>query len=249
MRKVLLVVGGARGIGASVAKLAARRGYDLAISYRERADRAHEVAHDVQASGARALVFKADVRDAEQVRRLFAETQASLGPLDAVVIAAGVTGRASPLAEASPHVLQETIDINVVGSILCAREAVLCMARSRGGHGGGIVFISSGAATLGSAGEFVWYAASKGAIDSLTRGLAIEVAGEGIRVNAVAPGLTLTELHEQSTGEAERATRLAPTVPLARAATSDEIAEPILWLLSDAASYVTGAVVRATGGR
>ncbi|MDB4972419.1 MAG: NAD(P)-dependent oxidoreductase [Myxococcaceae bacterium] len=249
MRKVLLVVGGARGIGASVAQLAARRGYDVAISYRERADRAHALARDLQASGARCFVLQADVRDAAQVRRLFEDTLTTLGAIDAVVIAAGVTGRASPLAEASPQLMQETIDINVVGSLLCAREAVRSMARSRGGHGGGIVFLSSGAATLGSAGEFVWYAASKGAIDSLTRGLAIEVAREGIRVNAVAPGLTLTELHGESTGEPGRAARLAPTVPLGRAATSDEIAEPILWLLSEAASYVTGTVVRAAGGR
>lgn len=249
MRKTLLVIGGGRGIGASVALLAGKRGYDVAVSYRERADRAHEVVREIQRSGARSLALQADVRDPTQVQRLFDETQASLGALDALVIAAGVTGRASTLAEASPQVLQETIDVNVVGTLLCAREAVLRMARSRGGRGGGIVFISSGAATLGSAGEFVWYAASKGAIDSLTRGLAIEVACEGIRVNAVAPGLTLTELHEQSTGEAGRAARLAPTIPLGRAAMAEEIAEPILWLLSGAASYVTGTVLRATGGR
>jgi NAD(P)-dependent dehydrogenase (short-subunit alcohol dehydrogenase family) len=247
--KVMLVVGGARGIGAAVARLAAQRGYDVAISYREQALRAAQVRAQIESAGRRSFAQAADVRDATQVEQLFARTEQKLGALDAVVIAAGITGRASCLADATPEVLQETLDVNVVGSLLCAREAVRRMARSRGGKGGAIVLLSSGAATLGSAGEFVWYAASKGAIDSLTLGLSKEVAGDGIRVNAVAPGLTDTELHALSTGEPGRVARMTPSIPIGRAASPEEIAEPVLWLVSSAASYITGTIVRAAGGR
>jgi NAD(P)-dependent dehydrogenase (short-subunit alcohol dehydrogenase family) len=249
MRKVMVVAGGARGIGACVARLAASRGYDVAIGFRAQRARAEALVEELTAAGARAIAVAFDVRDASAVTRLFAETEASLGPVDALVVAAGITGRAARLADASPEVLKETIDINVIGSLLCAREAVRRMARAGGGRGGAIVFLSSGAATLGSPGEFVWYAASKGAIDSLTLGLSKEAAADGIRVNAVSPGLTETELHALSTGEPNRVARMAPQIPMGRAASPEEVAEPILWLLSDAASYVTGAIIRVAGGR
>lgn len=245
-RRVLLVVGGGRGIGAAVCKLAGQRGYDVAVNYRSRTERAQQVVADVGAAGGRAVALQGDVRSADAMREVFERCSRELGPPDAVVYSAGVTGPGSPLADADPRVMQETLDINVVGALLCCQQAARSMASGRGGS---IVLVSSGAATLGSAGEFVWYAASKGAVDSLTIGLSKELAGAGIRVNAVSPGLTETELHAESTGEPGRIERMAPSIPLGRAATPEEIAEPILWLLSDAASYVTGAIVRAAGGR
>ena len=249
MRRGLLIAGGARGIGAAVARLAADRGYDVAIGYQHETERARALVDTLRTRGATAAAIQADIRDPAQVEALFAGAEQALGRVDALVVTAGITGRSSTLAETPVDVLRETIDLNVMGSLYCAREAVRRMATSRGGRGGAIVLLSSGAATIGSPGEFVWYAASKGAIDSLTLGLSKELARDGVRVNAVAPGLVDTELHARSTGEPGRVERMLPVIPFGRAAAPEEIAEPILWLLSDAASYVSGAIVRAAGGR
>ncbi len=232
-----------------MARLAVDRGYDVAIGYQRETERAQALAAALSARGAHAVAMQTDVRDPARVQELFDAAAGALGRVDALVVAAGITGRASALADAPLEVVRDTIDLNVLGSLYCAREAVRRMARSRGGCGGAIVLVSSGAATLGSPGEFVWYAASKGAIDSLTLGLSKEVARDGVRVNAVAPGLVDTELHARSTGEPGRVARMLPVIPFGRAATPEEIAEPILWLLSDAASYVSGAILRAAGGR
>ena len=182
------------------------------------------------------------------VGALFGAVERAFGPVTGLVNNAGITGRIGPIAEASPETIRDVVEVNVTGAILAAREAVLRMSTARGGAGGAIVNISSGAASLGSPGEYVHYAASKGAIDTFTLGLAREVAREGIRVNAVAPGLVLTDIHAAG-GEPGRAERIAPTIPMGRPGAPEEIAEPILFLLSPAASYITGAVLRVAGGR
>ncbi|HET7545141.1 MAG TPA: SDR family oxidoreductase [Polyangiaceae bacterium] len=246
--RVLLVSGGGRGIGAATCRLAGARGYHVAVNYQRDAASARALAERIRAAGGTAIALQADVRDPEQVERLFAETDARLGRVTAFVNNAGMTGPASPLADASVETLRAVTDLNVFGALLCARAAARCMSKSRGGSGGAIVNVSSGAATLGSPGEWVWYAASKAAVDALTLGLSRELARDGVRVNGVAPGLVDTTLHESS-GVPGRLEKMAPTIPLGRAASPEEIAEAILFLLSEAASYVTGSVLRVAGGR
>lgn len=248
MPGTLLVTGGGRGIGAAVARLGAARGYAVCVNYRSDAVAAEAVVAEIERAGGRALALPADVAREEEVERLFHAVDAELPPLTALVNNAGVTGRVARLEEAAAETIRDVVDLNLLGSIWCARAAVRRMARRYGGAGGAIVNISSGAATLGSPGEYVWYAASKGAIDSLTLGLARENAGEGIRVNAVAPGFVQTEIHAAS-GMPDRLEKVAPTMPIGRAAEPEEIAEAVIWLLSDAASYTTGAVLRVAGGR
>jgi NAD(P)-dependent dehydrogenase (short-subunit alcohol dehydrogenase family) len=244
----LIVTGGGRGIGAAVCRLAGQRGYAVAVNYLQQAEAAEAVARAIVHAGGRAVAIRADVSREAEVERLFTETEGRLGRLTHLVNNAGMTGRAGRLDAVEAATLASVFDLNVMGAFLCARAAVRRMSTLHGGAGGAIVNVSSGAATLGSPGEWVWYAASKAAVDTLTLGLAREVAREGVRVNAVAPGLIDTELHASS-GIEDRLAKLAPTIPMGRAAAVEEVAETILFLLSDAASYVTGAVLRVAGGR
>ena len=244
----VLVTGGSRGIGAAVARLAAARGYDVCINYVSNEEAAEEVVAAVEAEGRKGCAIHADVANPLQVEQLFEQASSALGPITGLVNSAGLTGPAGTLSETTVAAIERVINVNVLGTILCSREALRWMARSAGGEGGAIVNLSSVAAEIGSPGEFVWYAASKGAIDSFTIGLAREVGDDGVRVNAVAPGLIETDIHETA-GKPNRARDLAPGVPMRRSGSAEEAAEPILWLLSEAASYVTGAVIRVSGGR
>ncbi|MHB2167342.1 SDR family oxidoreductase [Alsobacter sp. R-9] len=247
-RPLVLVTGGSRGIGAATAVMAAMRGYDVAVNYRGDRAAAERVVAACRQAGARADLFQGDMAVEADVSRVFAEVDAALGRIDHLVNNAGITGRASRLDEAPADEIRRTIDLNVTGAILAAREAIRRLSPRHGGSGGSIVNLSSAAVWLGAPNDFVWYAASKGAIDSLTIGLSKELGPEGIRVNAVAPGLIETDIHETA-GLGGRIGRLAHMVPLQRGGTADEVAEIILFLMSDAARYVTGATYRVTGGR
>ena len=245
---VALVTGASRGIGAATAKLAAARGFAVGVNYLRDEAAARGVVAEIERAGGRALALRADVAREDDVVRLFAEVDAKLGPLTALVNNAGVCAVQSRVEAMDAKRLAFVFGVNVIGSFLCAREALKRMSTRHGGRGGAIVNLSSGASRLGSPNEFVDYAATKGAIDSFTLGLAREVANEGVRVNAVRAGLVVTDIHA-STGEPERPQRIAPTIPMQRAGTPEEIAESIVWLLSPAASYVTGALLDVTGGR
>jgi NAD(P)-dependent dehydrogenase (short-subunit alcohol dehydrogenase family) len=247
MNGVMLVTGGSRGIGAAVAVLAARNGFDVAVNYREDERAASAIVEAVRSSGVRGLAIKADVAVEADVVRMF-EAVDTFGPLKALVNNAGITGGFARVADLNGPALERMLAVNVTGAILCAREAVRRLSTVWGGDGGSIVNVSSLAAKLGGAGEWVHYAASKGAIQTFTVGLAREVAGEGVRVNAVAAGIVDTEMH-LAAGDPHRAKRTGATVPIGRAATPHEIAEAIVWLTSPAASYVTGTILEAGGGR
>ncbi len=247
-RGTLVITGASRGIGAATARLAAANGYAVAVNYAIARAEAEGVVREIVAAGGIAHAIAGDVSREADVLSVFAEAHETLGPIVGLVNNAGVTGGSARVVEVSADQLERTLAVNVTGSFLCAREAVRRMAHSRGGDGGAIVNVSSIAARLGGAGEWVHYAASKGAIDSFTRGLAIEVAADGIRVNAVSPGLIETDIHATSSIPNRLAT-LAPTVPMRRAGAPEEVAETILWLLSENASYVSGTVVDVGGGR
>lgn len=246
--RVVIVTGASRGIGAATARLAASRGYAVAINYRSNASAATRLVSEIEARGYRAIAIQGDVSIEAEAIHLFDETTRLLGPVRGLVNNAGITGQSSRFENLATSDIEAVMRLNVVASFVCAREAVKRMSTARGGQGGAIVNVSSAAATLGSPGEFIHYAASKAAVDILTVGLSKEVAKDGIRVNAVAPGMIDTEIHASS-GDPGRVNRLVPTVPMARIGTAHEVAEAILFLLSDAASYVTGTVLRIAGGR
>lgn len=248
MQPVVLITGGSRGIGAATALLAAQQGFAVAVNYAAHAGAADAVVQQIRVAGGTAIAVQADVADESQVLAMFCAVDAQLGTLTALVNNAGVVDVTARVDEMSVARLKRMFDINLIGSMVCAREAIKRMSTRHGGLGGAIVNVSSVAARLGGAGQYVDYAASKGAIDTFTVGLSKEVAGEGIRVNAVRPGIIDTDIHA-SGGQPDRAHQLAPLVPLQRPGTALEVAHAIVWLLSAPSSYVTGAMLDVAGGR
>ncbi len=244
----LVVTGGSRGIGAAVCIAAAAAGWDVVVDYARDADRAADVVRRIEDVGGHAFAVRADVGDPAAVEELFAAADAWRGPITGLVNNAGISGGQARVDEVGAATLQQVLAVNVVGPFLCAGAAVRRMSTRHGGSGGSIVNISSRAAVLGSPGEFVHYAATKGALDTLTVGLAGEVATEGVRVNGIAVGLIDTDFHD-ATGEAGRADRIRPTIPMKRSGTAEEVAAAVVWLLSDEASYTTGTTLAVSGGR
>ena len=248
MRKVVLVTGGSRGIGAATCILAAQKGWDVAVNYTSNAQAAEEVVQQIKAAGGRAMAVQADVANEEQVLAMFQKVRAELGPLQGLVNNAGVVDVSARLDQMSMARWRRMFYINVLGSMLCAREAILQMSTQHGGQGGSIVNLSSAAARLGSPGQYLDYAAAKGAIDSFTLGLAKEIAADGIRVNAIRPGLIDTDIHA-SGGIPNRVKELEHLVPAKRGGTAMEVAQAVVWLLSDEASYTTMSLIDVSGGR
>ncbi len=247
MSGVLLITGASRGIGAACARLGARRGYHVAVNYVANEEAANLVVEEIRAEGGKAEAIQGDVSKPEEVENLFSQADL-LGPLTGLINNAGILDMAARLDEMPLERLRKVLDTNVLGSMICAQHAIRRMSTRYGGKGGGIVNLSSVAARLGAAGQYVDYATSKGAIDSLTIGLAREVADEGVRVNAVRPGIIDTDIHA-SGGFPDRVEKLKDTIPIKRGGTPEEVANGILWLLGDEASYVTGVVLDITGGR
>lgn len=248
MNKVIVITGGSRGIGAATALLAAARGYQVCINFHKDKTAAQTVVDTIEASGGKAIAIPADVSLEEDVRRLFNTVDEQLGPIAALVNNAGILETQTRVENVDADRLHRIFSVNVVGSFLCAREAVRRMSTRHGGQGGAIVNVSSAASRLGSAGEYVDYAASKGAIDTLTIGLSREVAAEGVRVNAVRPAFIYTEMHADG-GELGRVDRIKDSLPMKRGGRPDEVANAILWLLSDEASYATGTFIELAGGK
>jgi NAD(P)-dependent dehydrogenase (short-subunit alcohol dehydrogenase family) len=246
--KTILITGGSRGIGRAAALLAGARGWSVAINYASNRQAAEDTAAAVRGAGGRAAIMQGDVASEADVIAMFEAAERDLGPLDGVVVNAGIVAPGMKLAEMSAERMRRIFEVNVLGAYLCAREAARRLPKSKNGRGGAIVLVSSVAARLGSPFEYVDYAGSKAALDTLAIGLAKELGPEGVRVNAVRPGLIDTEIHA-SAGAPDRAARLAAAMPLGRAGTAEETGEAIVWLLSDASSYVTGAILDVAGGR
>ena len=241
---VLLIAGGSRGIGAATARLAAGQGYDVAVNYKSNSNAAAQVVEAVKAAGRKAVALQGDVAREADIEGVFDATAKALGPVTNFVHSAGIIGPYSRLDEVATETLREVLDLDTLGAMLCLRAAIRRMSTKHGGKGGAVVMLSSMAATIGGAGECVWYAAAKGAIDSLVIGAAREVGKEGVRINAISPGVIDTDI--QPPGRVER---VSPLLPMGRAGEADEVAEAILFLLSDAASYINGANLRVSGAR
>jgi NAD(P)-dependent dehydrogenase (short-subunit alcohol dehydrogenase family) len=248
MSGVALITGSGRGIGAATARLAAQRGYAVCVNYLKNEERAAEVVADIRAAGGKAIMVRADTANGQEVNELFQRVDAELGPITALVNNAGITGKAGRLDSYDADAMRRIFDVNVVGAMLCSQQAVRRMSTKNGGAGGVIVNLSSLAAQLGGGNQWIPYAAAKGAINSFTVGLAKEVATEGIRVNAVAPGLIQTEIHAEA-GVGDRLQKVLPQVPMGRIGTAEECAEAILWLMSGEAAYMIGGVLTLSGGR